>query len=402
MDQARKVQSTIVPIEDTPLRRPYLKPKNQSVEVDQTATSSRHVAANRSMPTVAAAEEKPASMPSESTLAMVTAEVIERLGDQLTNQPVDKATLKQYVREQLGQWRPMAWEDDISRNTLDAKPYENLASPASLESDQFYGSKDFVQYALSKIDDDQLKSMIAKDIYPIPCAEDREGYSPGYDGVYWMSGLVDYLKIMEVCERFGLLPRSCFDFGCATGRVLRHFAVQSNCETVWGSDINRRHVRWLQEFMPEKVRPVFNHCIPTLPIPDGSVDVVSAFSVFTHIDTFETCWLAELNRILSNKGVCYLTVHNEATWEVLREEIDNPKNRLVQSIRRVDPNFTDKLMGPMPDQRTVWRFTNFGPYRAQVFHSNNYLQRVWGRFFHIEEILPCHHVRQSVVVLRKK
>jgi len=400
MDRARQVQSTIVPIEDVPRGRPYLKMKRQTSVAEQTEASATPVSE-----TVAAVAVSPVESEvtlSESALAMVTAEVIQRLGGEQTSQAFDVSTLPQIIREQFTKWRPMAWEDDISRNTLDVKPYENLACPATLDSADFYRSKDFVKYALSRIDDDQLRSMIAKDNYPIPCPADREGYSPGYDGVYWMGGLVDYLKIMEVCERFGLLPQSCFDFGCASGRVLRHFAVQSDCETVWGSDINRRHVRWLQEFMPDKVRPVFNHCIPTLPIPDGSVDVISAFSVFTHIDTFETCWLAELNRILSDNGVCYLTVHNEATWEVLRKEIDNPKNRLLQSIHRVDPDFREKLMGPMPDERMIWRFTDFGPYRAQVFHSNNYLRRVWGRFFHIEEIIPCHHVRQTVVVLRKK
>jgi hypothetical protein len=36
-----------------------------------------------------------------------------------------------------------------------------------------------------------------------------------------------------------------------------------------------------------------------------------------------------------------------------------------------------------------------------VFHSNNYLRNVWGRFFEVVEILPRHHVRQTVMLLRK-
>jgi hypothetical protein len=42
---------------------------------------------------------------------------------------------------------------------------------------------------------------------------------------------------------------------------------------------------------PARVKPVFNHCLPQLPFSDGQYDVVSAFSVFTHIDVWETAWL---------------------------------------------------------------------------------------------------------------
>jgi ubiquinone/menaquinone biosynthesis C-methylase UbiE len=160
-------------------------------------------------------------------------------------------------------------------------------------------------------------------------------------------------------------------------------------------------VRWILEHLPLTVKPIFNHCIPTLPFPDASVDLISAFSVFTHIDTFETHWLAELRRILSPKGICYLTVHNEDTWNLLAGEINNKNNRLVQSMLAIDPSLEQQLQEPMPKSRLVYRFAQSGPYRAQVFHSNEYLHRVWGRFFEILEIKPAYHNRQTVLILRK-
>jgi ubiquinone/menaquinone biosynthesis C-methylase UbiE len=297
--------------------------------------------------------------------------------------------------------RPVAWEEDISRNTLDTEPFNNLPPVTELDSSEFE-NPNRLRLIEPLLGDAKLEDLIARDPYPIPCADDREKYSPGYDGVYWLSGLEDYLKIMDVVKRYGVQPRSVFDFGCASGRVIRHFAAQSDIPEIWGSDINARHIRWLYEHMPHTVKPIFNHCIPTLPIRDNSVDVITAFSVFTHIDTFETCWLAELRRIMHDDGVAYLTVHNEDTWRVLRDQVDNEKNRLVQSLLSSDPSVREKLQSPLPDTRTVYRFMESGPYRAQVFHSNNYLHQVWGRFFKIEEILPGHHVRQTVLVLRKR
>ena len=297
--------------------------------------------------------------------------------------------------------RPIAWEDDISRNTLDSLPFQNRPAPSE------YAEEDFLKlsrmYVIGPLlGERKLGELMSRDTFPIPSAEDREGFAPGDDGLYWLSGLEDYLKIQDVAWRYGNRQQSVLDFGCASGRVLRHFAAQSSVTQLWGSDINARHIRWLHDHLPLQVKPIFNHCLPTLPLRDQSVDLITAFSVFTHIDTFETSWLAELSRIMHDDGLCYVTVHNEDTWQACRNEIDNPDNRLVQSILACDPAVRDKIREPLAEGRTVYRFTPSGPYRSQVFHSNSYLHNVWGRFFNIREILPSHHVRQTVLVLTKK
>ena len=295
--------------------------------------------------------------------------------------------------------RPLCWEDDISRNTLDDAPFENLPPINTRDASEFKRVKNHVPEHL--LDGKDITEYAANDTFPIPIPSDREGYSPGFDGNYWMSGLADYLKIGKIAKKYKVDIKRFFDFGCATGRVLRHFAAQSDIPEIWGSDINGRNIRWITGYLPNRVKPIFNNCIPTLPMEDNYFDVVSAFSVFTHIDTFESAWIAELRRILKPGGIAYLTVHNEDTWEILRSDLDNPENRLIQSVLKVDPDFAENVHQPLPDKRTVYRFQDIGPYRAQVFHSNNYLHRTWGRFMDIKEILPRRHVRQTVVVLQK-
>lgn len=300
-----------------------------------------------------------------------------------------------------GSIRPEAWEDDISENTLDSTPFGNV-EPISTYPIAEISKRSGAKKLMSVLGSETLAGMIAKDRLPIPSTADREGYNSASDLDYWLGGLDDYLKVMEVARQYAVEPRSVLDFGCSTGRLVRHYVAQTEIPEIWGSDINARHIRWLSEFLPDRVKPIANHCLPTLPIRDNSMDIVTAFSVFTHIDTFETCWLAELARILRDDGVAYITVHNEDTWNLLRQQVDNPANRLVQSLLRIDPEIAEKLQQPLADTRSSYRFTSVGPYRAQVFHSNNYLRNVWGRFFKIEAILPEHHVRQTVVVLRKR
>ena len=289
--------------------------------------------------------------------------------------------------------RSEAWEDDISRNSLDNEPFENLP-PISERLDELNGMQAPI------LGEKDIREFAARDNLPLPCPDDRERYSVNSDGRYWFTGFVDYLRVMKHAHKNDVNVRRMFDFGCASGRVIRHFAVHSNVQEIWGSDINARHVRWLASFMPKHVRPVANHAASHLPFRDAMFDLITAFSVFTHIDTFETCWLAELRRILKDDGLAYVTIHNEDTWNKLADEIDNEKNRLVQAMIGVDPDTREKLSNEMPTGRTVYRFTPFGPYRAHVFHSNSYIYDVWGRFFRIVDILPNHHRHQSVVIMR--
>lgn len=294
-------------------------------------------------------------------------------------------------------FRMPTWEEDISLNHHSIDPFQNGQGPGEMPREAFQVWSLLTTDLLGKkLLDDFLKN----DCYPIPATSDREGYNLNHDATYYLNGLADFLKVMRTVEKFGVTVDSYLDFGCASGRVLRHFCCQTDIPNLWGSDINGRHIRWLDEHLPKKLKLIHNHCLPSLPIADNSLDLITAFSVFTHIDTFETAWLAELYRILRPGGLAYLTVQNEASWEYLRSA--GPDQVLVKRLSQQQPNFPRDLQSDLPQHRLDYRHTQLGPYRAIVFHSNEYLHRTWGRYFQIEEIRPLDHgVHQSVFIGRK-
>src|SRR5690606_31208307 len=137
---------------------------------------------------------------------------------------------------------------------------------------------------------------------------------------YWLSGLRDMGHLRATAENLGLEVRDYLDFGCASGRVVRHAALQwESLRRVVGIDLNRRHIDWIGKFLPARIEAIQGHSIPCLPLGDASIDLVSAFSVFTHIEAFETTWLAELRRVLRPGGLAWITVHSEHTWRELDE-----------------------------------------------------------------------------------
>ncbi len=294
----------------------------------------------------------------------------------------------------FSEYRMSTWEEDVSRNHNSSEPFENSIPPAQVPREAFNVPSHLTPELMNGL---PLEHFLANDNLPIPPAMDREGYNVKHDAAFFLNGLAEYLKVCRVVEQYDVEMNSYFDFGCASGRVLRHFCTQSDVPRLLGSDINGRHIKWLNEYLPHRLRAFHNSAIPNLPIAGNSVDVISAFSVFTHIDTFETAWLAELYRILRPGGLVYLSVQNDASWEYIQNADDNYFMRT--HMRKLVPNFDQAILKNLPDDRLDFRHTDLGPYRAIVFHSDRYLDRTWSRYFDIQEIIPRHSgYHQSVLV----
>ena len=311
---------------------------------------------------------------------------------------------EQELKNQLHQWRPASWENDLSLNALDQKKFNNAPSPSRLDQGQLRAifNKAIPDWLRDGID---IDSMINNDPYPVPGNEDREGYLPDYHERFWISGLDDYLRIRFVLEKHKIRPRNVFEFGAATGRVLRHFVCQGRFATgdpfeqTWCCDINYRHVRWILAYLHPRVLAFHNSTIAHFPLESNSIELACAFSVFTHIDTFELQWISELHRILTPGGIAYITIHNEQSWQELA---NNPKHNLHSALRKSKEFDPAVLKKPLPADRLVYRFKDDGPYRSNVFHSESHIRNNWSRYFDILEILPLFHSGfQAVVVMRK-
>jgi SAM-dependent methyltransferase len=170
---------------------------------------------------------------------------------------------------------------------------------------------------------------------PLPPVDMRRGNGPlKYDDDYFVeSARQDVEHLMNL----GLAPGSrLLDFGCGPGRLAVGLIAAGWSGSYMGVEVKDRHVQWATNEITsrfpdfqfihvdaanERYNPDGSQA-PSLPSPDGSVDLIAAFSVFTHMLSDDTkAYLREFRRVLAPDGKAFITVFMA---EGVPDETENP------------------------------------------------------------------------------
>ena len=282
------------------------------------------------------------------------------------------------------------WENLIALNNHENPEFQVLDRASAYQASDSHGT----DWAAEKLD---IDGAIKIDDGPLPTTADREGYYGPHHFSFWASGLRDMRNLLACTGKYGVKVNDYFDFGCASARVIRHIAYQRKDIRTFGADINRRHVEWCNRYMPRDVVVFQNHSVPSLPFPDASLDLISAFSVFSHIEAFESAWLMELRRVLRPGGIAWLTVHTERTLEQLDETWP-----IYNALKTHEDYVNLKDKRKMTHDRMVFRWLTDRSYSSNVFYSSEYIKSSWGRILDVVDMHPCSPPYQDAVVLRKR
>lgn len=106
------------------------------------------------------------------------------------------------------------------------------------------------------------------------------------------------------------------DFGCGAGRTLHYFADEARrTKRFLGCDVHAASIEWLGANLCPPFAVFCNGPVPPLPLDDGSVDLIYAFSVFSHLTDTSSAWLLELRRVLRPGGIVIITFQGQGFWE---------------------------------------------------------------------------------------
>jgi SAM-dependent methyltransferase len=232
---------------------------------------------------------------------------------------------------------------------------------------------------------------------PLPPVAERMGYAAD-DETYLKWGRYDHDLVLNRIDAHapGLKEgATILDFGCSSGRVLRHF-FREHHSLGWkllGVDIQARPIEWMRQHFPQQFEVFVGTLLPHLPFEDRSIDFIFGFSVFTHIKFLWDNWLLELRRVLKPSGLLLQTVHAEAAWRYYFE------HRNESSIRANLPEIICKS----PEMNMPFLYDGDIAV-SQVFWQRETARRYWARYFEVVEIYDpaAQYSFQDMIVCRKK
>ena len=208
---------------------------------------------------------------------------------------------------------------------------------------------------------------------------------------YIESGAADAARIRALAAPH--LPprpgRAVLDFGCASGRVLRHFTADWQCH---GVDLDARMIDWLRRNWPNEVTIFTGHALPHLPLPDRSLDLVYAVSVFPHLKYHWDAWLMEWRRVLRPGGLCIFTAQCEAAWSYYRDRRNEPW------VAAGHPPDVLAAHAELPDEYVLIGDTA----TSQTFFRRSFLAQAVARYFTLVDWAGCAPFGyQDWIVLQK-
>jgi SAM-dependent methyltransferase len=157
------------------------------------------------------------------------------------------------------------------------------------------------------------------------------------------------------------------DWGAGAGRLVRHFVDEATQGRVIAADIDEPSIEWIREHLAP-VEALLVDEKPGIDLGDASVDLVSGFSVMTHVADHWAGWLLEIRRILKPGGLALLSVCGGAMLPLLLDRPVPIDDVGMLVIKYANP----------------WRFG--GP---TVAHSPWWIRTHWGRAFEILRLDPA-------------
>ena len=171
------------------------------------------------------------------------------------------------------------------------------------------------------------------------------------------------------------------DFGCGSGRVLRHFLDEAQVGELHGCDIDAASIAWLRENLSPPLHPFRNDEQPGLPFPDGHFDLIWSTSVFSVLTDAWSGWLCELHRVLRENGLVITTFVGEGGSEFVARE-PWVEERVGMNVLAYGVSW--KIGGPM------------------VMHSPWWIREHWGRGFDIVELRERTEWGEGLVAMRRR
>lgn len=127
-----------------------------------------------------------------------------------------------------------------------------------------------------------------------------------------------YKDVSDALERAGHpidMDWQVLDFGSCWGRISRFFMRDVPLKNIHGIDVEPKFVETCKALFNSQNFSVCGR-LPPCKFEDFSIDLVTAYSVFSHLsEAAFTAWLYEFHRILTKDGIVAFTTRNQTFFD---------------------------------------------------------------------------------------
>jgi len=287
---------------------------------------------------------------------------------------------------------------------------ELLSTPADEPSDRFAGLPDqaWLEILIRSLTDPVIDGV------PMPRFPDdvlqtntvgHAGAQPLREAALFFAAVDRYMK--RLGRPLGPSTRL-LDFGCGWGRILRLFLRDCKAAHLQGVDVDPMLVDVCRSTFPyatfDQVEP-----LPPTSFADGSFDVITAYSVFSHLaEHASQAWVREFARLLRPGGVMLVTTQRRdfiAFCESLRGQEHGPGWHRTLSHSFVD---TDAAYAAYDAGQYLYAATGGGPSRPAEFYGEALIPEGYVRAHYtqvldfVDFVSDPQLLPQALIVMQKR
>jgi SAM-dependent methyltransferase len=223
------------------------------------------------------------------------------------------------------------------------------------------------------------------------------------------TGAEDFRMLAELFEIFAQRPietvGSVLDFGCGCGRALRWFQTALPDAQLFGADVRRVSIDWCQRHL--RGRYLANDLAPPLDLPSGSIDLVYALSVFSHLaEPQAKAWLAELARVVKPDGLILVSTHGAFALALCTRSPEH------QALLHITPDEAKELLRALPQRHFLHRVLpatirdaadGVAADYGQAFFTDTYARQAFADSTELVGHVPCGlALFQDMFALRRR
>lgn len=203
------------------------------------------------------------------------------------------------------------------------------------------------------------------------------------------------------------------DFGVGWGRIARYFLRDVPAQNILGVDVNPEILAECKALLPD-IRYLVCAQDQKLDVKDGSIDVVTAFSVFSHLSPPAAGhWIRELHRVMRKGATAVLTTLAPGFSGVARGAALNTgqsdwHTQIGGLVKTAYPDWETKLSA-WPEDEFLFLPTGGGfTYTAPAHYGlamvpAGWVRKNWSEMFDLTDYLvEPYMLDQAVMVLRRR